>query len=88
MHRLLKKEKSLFTSGTLKIARLENNKAQPVHFININSFYYGIQPNIHFIKVNYTDTVAYVFPHFENGLSAISIAPIPELVQGLDTILS
>lgn len=63
------------------MARLENTKAaQPVHFINLNSFYYGIQPNIHFIKVVYPDTIAYLFPHFDNGLSAISVSPLSELI--------
>lgn len=67
---------------------MENNKTGPVHFINLNSFYYGIQHNIHFVKAEYSDTISYVFPHFENGLSSISIPPITELVQVLDAILS
>lgn len=74
MHRLVKGEKTLFTSGTCKVAKLDNNNTkQPVYFLNINSFYYGIQPNTTFIRCVYQDTMAYVFPHFDNGLSAISL---------------
>lgn len=35
-----------------------------MHFINFNSFYYGIQSNTYFIKMVYPDTIAYIFPHF------------------------
>ena len=76
MHRLVRGDKSLFTSGTCKVAKLDSGQArEPVYFLNINSFYYGIQPNITFVRCVYQDTVAYVFPHFDNGLSAISLRP-------------
>ena len=89
MHRLLKGEKTLFTSGTCKVAKLDNgNTKEPVYFLNLNSFYYGIQPNLTFIKCHYQDTIAYVFPHFENGLSSISVRrESPDLLL-LDQVLS
>jgi len=64
MHRLLKTEKTLFTSGTCRVAKLDNSRTSTVYFLNLNSFYYGIHPDVFFIKVPYQDTVAYVFPHF------------------------
>ena len=74
-------------AGTCKLAKLENNRAQPVFFLNLNSFYYGIHPDSYFIKVPYFDTVAYVFPHFENGLSAISVLANCELIPQFDALL-
>ena len=89
MHRLQQGEKSLFTSGTCKVAKLDNhNTQQPVYFLNLNSFYYGIQPALYFIKVNYSDTIAYVFPHFDNGLSSISIRKDATELPLFDQILS
>lgn len=72
MHRLVKKEKSLFTTGTLKIAKLEGN-AEPVYFLNLNSFYYSLSKGLVFIKLIYEDTVSYLFPHFDNGFSSITV---------------
>ena len=53
----------------------------------MNSFYYGIQPNSFFIKIMYPDTVSYVFPHFENGLSAISVPTKPEFILAFDEVV-
>jgi hypothetical protein len=66
---------------------LQNSEGQPVHFINLNSFYYGIQANTFFIKVVYPDTIAYIFPHFEQGLSSISIPTNPAFMEPLDQLL-
>jgi hypothetical protein len=58
MHRLLTKEKTLFTSGTsfphagtCKVARLDSGQPNPAYFLNIGSFYYGVHKNIYFVKV-------------------------------------
>lgn len=88
MHRLLEGEKTLFTSGTCKIAKLDNARSGPVYFINLNSFYYGIHPDIYFLRLVYTDTVAYVFPHFDQGLSALSLLANSPHIHALDEILS
>jgi len=74
--------------GVFRIAKLENNQGEPVHFINLNSFYYGIQATTFFIKVVYSETTSYIFPHFENGLSAISIPTEPTFTQALDELFS
>jgi hypothetical protein len=95
MHRFVKNEKTMFTSGihlidigTCKIAKLENNKNNPVYFINLNSFYYGIHKDIFFVKMIYDDTVSYLFPHFENGLSSITLLTTSPHIHSLDSILS
>ena len=44
MHKMVNTQKTLFTSGTFKIAKLDHPDKQVVHFLNLNSFYYGIQP--------------------------------------------
>lgn len=55
------------------MARLDSGQPRPAYFLNIGSFYYGIHQNIYFVRVTYDSTVSYIFPHFENGLSALSI---------------
>jgi hypothetical protein len=40
------------------------------------------------VKVAYEDTVSYVFPHFESGLSAISLLKTSPAIHNLDEILS
>jgi hypothetical protein len=84
MHRLTNSEKTLFTSGTCRVAKLDNSRTSTVYFINLNSFYYGINPDLYFIRLPYPDTVAYVFPHFENGLSAISLRADSPEIHNLD----
>ena len=74
--------------GTCKIAKLESGRPEPAYFINIGSFYYGIHKNLYFVKVTYQDTVAYVFPHFENGLSAISLLADCPWIHNFEEILS
>lgn len=94
MHRLVKNEKTLFTSGRdffnlgiCKFAQLKNGKNQPVYFLNLNSFYYTIRNDLVFIKLVYEDTVSYVFPHFDNGMSSITMPIAFKEQDQLDEIL-
>ena len=73
MHRFVKNNKTLFTSGLCKIAKIENSNATTVYFINLNSFYYTLNKSIVFIKLEYPDTISYLFPHFDNGMSSITL---------------
>ena len=75
-----------FYPGNFKVAKLNNVQGDPVHFLNLNSFYYGIQPNTYFIKKEYPDTTAYIFPHFDTGLSAISFPTHPHFSDALDIL--
>jgi hypothetical protein len=59
--------------GLCKIAKLDHGKDSFVYFINLNSFYYTIHKDIVFIKLVYEDTISYLFPHFDKGLSSITI---------------
>lgn len=73
MHRFINNQKSTFTSGSCKIAKIEYGSASTVYFINMNSFYYTLRKEIVFVKLCYDETISYLFPHFENGLSTISL---------------
>jgi hypothetical protein len=72
----------------LRIAKLEIDKPNPAYFLNIGSFYYGINRDVWFIKVIYEDTTSYVFPNFENGLSSISMMNDTLCLVNFDEILS
>ena len=82
MHRFVNNKKSMFTSGiyqnviigNCKIAKIDHNNGSTVYFINMNSFYYTLRKDIPFVKLVYDETVSYLFPHFDNGLSTITIA--------------
>ncbi len=41
-----------------------------------------------FAKLQYDDTVSYLFPHFDNGLSSLTILKNPEKVHNLEEIIS
>lgn len=51
MHRFVSKEKSLFTSGTCKVAKIDNPNQNTVYFINLNSFYYTLNKSVVFAKL-------------------------------------
>lgn len=70
------------------MAKLDSGRPNPAYFINIGSFYYGIHQNIYFVKVVYEDTISYVFPHFENGLSAISLLADSPSIANFEEIIS
>lgn len=88
MHRFVSKEKSLFTSGTCKVAKIENPHQNVVYFINLNSFYYTLNRSVIFARLEYADTVSYLFPHFDNGLSSITIVKKDEAVHNFEEIIS
>ena len=80
MHRYVDNKKSHFTSGIFlfilgicKIAKIDHSNGSTIYFINMNSFYYTLRKEITFVKIVYDQSITYLFPHFENGLSAISI---------------
>lgn len=54
----------------------------------MNSFYYTLRKEIVFVKINYEQTISYLFPHFENGLSAISLPRNSPSVHNLEEILA
>ena len=62
----------MYTSGTLKIAKIDSAHDSSVYFMNINSFYYTLSKSASFTKIRYDDTVSYIFSHFENGLSSLT----------------
>lgn len=95
MHRFVSKEKSLFTSGSLlfyvgtcKIAKIENPNQNVVYFINLNSFYYTLNRSVIFARLEYADTVSYLFPHFDNGLSSITLIKKDEIIHNFEEIIS
>lgn len=77
MHRFVNKDKALFTSGICKVAKIENPNQNVVYFINLNSFYYTLNKSITFAKIEYDDTVSYLFTHFDNGLSSLTLLKNP-----------
>lgn len=95
MHRFVSKEKSLFTSGselfysgTCKVAKIDNPNQNTVYFINLNSFYYTLNKSVTFAKLEYDDTVSYLFPHFDNGLSSITIIKKAETIHNFEEIVA
>lgn len=84
MHRLISKEKSLFTSGLCKIAKIENPTQNVVYFINMNSFYYTLNKSIVFAKLTFDETVSYIFPHFDNGLSSFTILKKNDILDNFE----
>lgn len=73
MHRLVSKEKTLYTEGVCKIAKIDSAHETPVYFLNINSFYYTLSKSDTFARLEFDYSVSYVFSHFDNGLSAITL---------------
>lgn len=59
-----------------------------VYFINLNSFYYSLTKSVTFVKIVYGDSVSYLFPHFDNGLSSLTMAANATTLHNLDEILS
>lgn len=95
MHRYINNKKSLFTSGTtflnpgnFKIAKIDHNNGSTIYFINMNSFYYTLRKEIVFVKIVYEQSISYLFPHFENGLSAISLPRFSPSIHNLEEILT
>ncbi len=88
MHRFVKKEKTLYTEGTCKIAKIQNAGESPVYFLNINSFYYTLTKSILFVKLEFEDSVSYIFSHFDNGMSSITFSKNDEIVHNFDEIIS
>ena len=41
--------------------------------MNLNSFYYTLNNSVVFVRLTYDDTVSYLFPHFDTGLSSITL---------------
>lgn len=70
------------------MARLDSGQPTPAYFLNIGSFYYGIHKNVYFVRVHYEGTVSYVFPHFEHGLSALSLLADSPAIANFEEILS
>jgi hypothetical protein len=66
------------------VAKLDNSCTSTVIFLNLNSFYHGINPDLYLVLLPYPDTVDYVFPHLENGLSAISVRADSPEIHNLD----
>lgn len=54
----------------------------------MNSFYYTLRKDIIFIKITYEQSVSYLFPHFENGLSAISLPINSPSIHNLEEVLT
>ena len=56
--------------------------------MNLNSFYYTLNKEVLFAKVEYEDTISYLFPHFDNGLSSITIIKSAPYLHNFEEILS
>jgi hypothetical protein len=54
----------------------------------MNSFYYTLRKEIVFVKIPYEHSVSYLFPHFENGLSAISLPITSPSIHNLEEVLT
>lgn len=70
----------------MRVCELEKPNKEKVYFINLNSFYYTINKETLFVKVPYKRNVSFVYPHFDNGLGAITV-PNGSLVR-LEEILT
>lgn len=88
MHRLVNKEISVFSSGTCKIAKIDNPNKNTVYFLNLNSFYYTLNKSVIFLKIVYHDTISYLFPHFDNGISSITILKSSPHVHNFEEVLA
>lgn len=87
MHRFISNEKSQFTSGTCKVAKIENPNHHTVFFINLNSFYYTLNKNVTFVRLVYDDTVSYLFPHFDTGMSSLTLLKNDAVVHNFEEVL-
>ena len=74
--------------GSCKIAKIENTNQNIVYFINLNSFYYTLTKNTHFVRLVYDDTMSYLFPHFDNGLSSLTLLKASPLLHNFEEILT
>lgn len=73
--------------GTCKIAKIDHTNGSTIYFINMNSFYYTLRKEITFVKIIYEQSVSYLFPHFQNGLSCISLPKTSPSIHNLEEIL-
>ncbi len=74
--------------GICKIAKIDHTNGSTIYFINMNSFYYTLRKEIVFVKLIYDQSVSYLFPHFENGLSTISLPVTSPSIHNLEEILA
>ena len=74
--------------GVLKIAKIDNPNQTTVYFINMNSFYYTLNKAVAFAKIQYDDTVSYIFPHFDSGLSALTLIKNPETIHNFQEVIT
>jgi hypothetical protein len=72
----------------LKIAKIDSPNNKTVHFLNLNSFYYTVNKATTFAKLEYTETVSYIFPHFDNGLSSITLLKSDPHIPSLEETIS
>lgn len=54
----------------------------------MNSFYYTLTKETIFVKVVYKRNVSYVYPHFDSGLCAFTVALTEAKITQLDEILT
>ena len=94
MHRLVRKDKSLFSEGidsfvvgVCKLAKIDNPNQRVVYFFNINSFYYTLNKDVTFARIEYEDTVSYLFPHFDNGLSSVTLLKSSPAIYSFEEII-
>lgn len=73
--------------GICKIAKIDHNNGSTIYFINMNSFYYTLRKEITFVKIVYEQSVSYLFPHFQNGLSCISLPKTSSSIHNLEEVL-
>ena len=88
VHRLVGKYKTLYTQGVCKIAEISNPSEASVYFLNINSFYYTLTKSVTFAKIQFEDTVSYLFSHFNHGLSTITLPKNNEVIGRFEEIIS
>jgi hypothetical protein len=72
----------------LKIAKIDNPNNKTVYFMNFNSFYYTLNKSVIFAKLEYDDTVSYLFPHFDNGLSSATLLKNDVNIHNFEEVIS
>lgn len=70
------------------MAKIENPNQHTVYFLNLNSFYYTLNKEVLFARIQYDDTISYLFPHFDSGLSSVTILTNSPHVHNFEEILS
>jgi len=54
----------------------------------MNSFYYTVTKDTIFVRVPYKKNISYIYPHFDNGLSSLTVGISDPNIGKLEEILT